>query len=92
MQIVGFANLPSTSQQMQQPQPFPLGRNWASNTEANNVHRSPPMQPADGVQKPTEHQIPTLENNWNVGQKNNSSQEEKNLPDQNQDGNNTVSC
>ncbi|XP_039203844.1 ciliogenesis and planar polarity effector 1 isoform X3 [Crotalus tigris] len=91
MQIVGFANLPSTSQQMQQPQPFPLGRNWASNTEANNVHRSPPMQPADGVQKPTEHQIPTLENNWNVGQKNNSSQEEKNLPDQNQDENNTRS-
>lgn len=92
MQIVGCANLPSTSQQMQQPQPFPLGRNWAPNTEANNIHRSPPMQPAHGVQKPTEHQIPTLENNWNVGQKNNSSQEEKNLPDQNQDGNNTVSC
>ncbi|XP_026569559.1 ciliogenesis and planar polarity effector 1 [Pseudonaja textilis] len=89
MQIVGFANLPNTSQQMQQPQPFPLGRNWASSTEANNIHQSPPMQPAGDVQKPTDHQIPTLENSWNVGKKNNSSPEEKNLPDQNQDGNNT---
>ncbi|XP_058026098.1 ciliogenesis and planar polarity effector 1 isoform X6 [Ahaetulla prasina] len=87
MQIVGFANLPNTLQQMQQSQPFPLGRNQASNTEANNIHLSPPMQPAGGVQKPTDHQQPTLENNWNVGQKNNSSREEKNLPDQNQDGN-----
>ncbi|ETE69116.1 putative protein C5orf42, partial [Ophiophagus hannah] len=89
MQIVGFANLPNTSQQMQQPQPFPLGRNWASSTEANNIHQSPPMQSAGDVQKPTDNQIPTLENSWNVGKKNNNSQEEKNLPDQNQDGNNT---
>ncbi|XP_032069124.1 ciliogenesis and planar polarity effector 1 isoform X3 [Thamnophis elegans] len=84
MQIVGFANLPNTSQQIQQPQPFPLRRNWASSTEGNNIHRSPPVQPAGGVQIPTDHQIPTLENSWNVGQKKNSSQEEKNLPDQNQ--------
>ncbi|KAG8131163.1 hypothetical protein E2320_017971 [Naja naja] len=88
MQIVGFASLPNTSQQMQQPQPFPLGRNWASSTEANNIHQSTPMQPAGDVQKPTDNQIPTLENSWNVGKKNNNSQEEKNLPDQNQDGNN----
>lgn len=92
MQIVGFANLPNTLQQLQQPQPFPLGRNRVSNTEANNIRRSPAMQPAGGVQKPTDHQQPTLENNWNVGQKNNSSQEEKNLPDQSQNGNKTVSC
>ncbi|XP_070599532.1 ciliogenesis and planar polarity effector 1 [Erythrolamprus reginae] len=91
MQIVGFANLPNTLPQMQQPQPFPLERNWASNTEANNIHRSPPMQPVGGVQNPADHQIATLENSWNVGQKNNSSQEEKNLPDQNQDGNKTIS-
>ncbi|XP_034298270.1 ciliogenesis and planar polarity effector 1 isoform X3 [Pantherophis guttatus] len=91
MQIVGFANLPNTLQQMQQPQPFPLGRNRASNTEMNNIHRSPAMQPAGGIQKPTDHQQPTLGNNWNVGQKNNSSQEEKTLPDQSQDGNKTRS-
>ncbi|XP_063149235.1 ciliogenesis and planar polarity effector 1 [Candoia aspera] len=88
MQIVGFAHLPNISQQMQQPQLFPLGRSRASNTEEGNIHQSPPKQPADCIQKLTDHQIPTLENNWNVGQKNSSPQKEKNLPDQNQDGNN----
>ncbi|KAM6474288.1 ciliogenesis and planar polarity effector 1 [Liasis olivaceus] len=88
MQIVGFANLPNLSQQIQQPQAFPLGRSLASNTEESNIHRSPHKQPADCVQKHTGHQIPTLENNRNVGEKDSSPQEEENLPDQNHDGNN----
>ncbi|XP_044287142.1 ciliogenesis and planar polarity effector 1 isoform X3 [Varanus komodoensis] len=86
MQIVGssFASLPNLSQQMQQSQPFPLGRNQATNDAGTNVGQSLPKHQSDDFPKA---QSPTLENTWNVNKEHTSPGEKKNLHEQSHNGN-----
>ncbi|XP_062984212.1 ciliogenesis and planar polarity effector 1 [Elgaria multicarinata webbii] len=86
MQVVGssFANLPNTSQSMQQSQPFQLGRSQASNGGEASVDRSLPKHQSDVFPKT---QMPTLENSWNVSKKNTSPQGKNSLFEQSHNGN-----
>ncbi|XP_053153161.1 ciliogenesis and planar polarity effector 1 isoform X2 [Hemicordylus capensis] len=85
MQVVGssFASLPNMLQQLQQSQPYHLGRSQASNTGGTDADRSLPKHTADGSPK---KQMPTLENTWNCNKTNIRPQEKGNLHDQSQKG------
>ncbi|XP_066471324.1 ciliogenesis and planar polarity effector 1 isoform X1 [Tiliqua scincoides] len=82
MQIVGssFANLPNMSQQLQQSQPFQWERNHISNFARTDAEQPLPKHSADGSLK---NQMPTLENTWNLNEKNASPQEKSSLHAQN---------
>lgn len=74
MQIVGssFANLPHTSQHLQQSQFFQQGRSQASNVGGTEAERSLPKYSADDS---PQTQMPTLENTWLFNKKSSSAQE-----------------